>query len=79
MHADEGQIDIWGAVDAVQSSATAERKDAHGNVGGEGHSRRVVVVIEILVATFCSWYQKGAAVMAVPQLYEDVMMIDESI
>jgi hypothetical protein len=53
VYADDEQIDIRGAVDVGGSSAGAGRKDDHGNVVGEGHSRGIVVVAEMVVLPFC--------------------------
>ena len=53
MYAGDEQIDIRGAVDVGRSSAVAGRKDDHDNADGEGHSRRMIVVAEMLVVPFC--------------------------
>jgi hypothetical protein len=53
VYSGDEQIDIRGAVDVGRSSAMAGRKDDHGNVVGEGHSRRMVVVADMLVVPFC--------------------------
>lgn len=50
----DGRIDIGAAIDAERSSAVARRKDDHDSADGEGHSRRVVEVAEMLVVPF--WF-----------------------
>jgi hypothetical protein len=51
--AGDGQIDIQGAVDVGQSSAMAGRKDDHDNADGVCHSRRMILLAEMLVVPFC--------------------------
>ena len=53
VYAGDGQIDIQGAVDVGRSSAMAGRKDDHDNADGEDHSRRMIVVTEMLAVPFC--------------------------
>jgi len=52
VYAGDEQIDIRGAVDVERSSAMAGYKDDHGNVVGEGHSMRIILVAEMLVVPF---------------------------